>query len=408
MKKNLFYLFALICSVSLFTACSSDDDPNWKQIPTTPIEGADATFTVNGNSATGTVKFTPQSATQGQVELNNVFPGYSTVIVDVMMEEQADGSFNFSGEKGLSNPSMGLTRSTDVAPAIMNVTVKGNVTLAGKASVTATSALTETAMGGLAGSWNLLGKIDTDQYVSVINSSPFFLRWVPLDEKALSGAQTSTVGSLLVSKILAEVLNQVTFHTDGNITAKFYSELPFDAETAQAWIMGNIFTPDINVSHTDWNTSPKNMAFWYVRDSKLYIVPNIAAIMKQVSGGEAGDLDMAAILQMLSQLGIDVTKLDPALIGQITSWLSTGIPLNYKTTDAGILEVYVDKAMVEPFMPVLFAMLPGLQAQLDEMAATNPLVGLLPLLLGVPKLTDYETIWKDNTATFDLGLGFTK
>lgn len=26
MKKNLLYLFALICSVSLFTACSDDDD----------------------------------------------------------------------------------------------------------------------------------------------------------------------------------------------------------------------------------------------------------------------------------------------------------------------------------------------------------------------------------------------
>ena len=28
MKKNLFFLFALICSVSLFTACSDDDDDN--------------------------------------------------------------------------------------------------------------------------------------------------------------------------------------------------------------------------------------------------------------------------------------------------------------------------------------------------------------------------------------------
>ena len=26
MKKNLFYLFALICSMSLFTACDDDDD----------------------------------------------------------------------------------------------------------------------------------------------------------------------------------------------------------------------------------------------------------------------------------------------------------------------------------------------------------------------------------------------
>ena len=32
MKKNLLYLFALICSVSLFTACSDDDDKSWQEL----------------------------------------------------------------------------------------------------------------------------------------------------------------------------------------------------------------------------------------------------------------------------------------------------------------------------------------------------------------------------------------
>ena len=32
MKKNLFYLFALICSMSLFTACSDDDDPDYSKV----------------------------------------------------------------------------------------------------------------------------------------------------------------------------------------------------------------------------------------------------------------------------------------------------------------------------------------------------------------------------------------
>lgn len=38
MKKNLLYLFALICSVSLFTACSDDDektDDSWKAVSAT-------------------------------------------------------------------------------------------------------------------------------------------------------------------------------------------------------------------------------------------------------------------------------------------------------------------------------------------------------------------------------------
>lgn len=409
MKKNLFYLFALICSMSLFTACSDDDDnSNWKQIPTGPIEGSDATLTLNGNTTTGSVKFTPQSATQGQVEFNNVFPGYSTVTVNVAMEEQTDGSFTFSGEQGLSAPAMLSTRMTATAPAIMNVTVNGNITLAGKVSVTATSALSETAMGGLNGTWKLLDKIDTDVYMTEINAAPFILKWPAIDEDKLNGESIARLGSVVVSHILSEVLNQVTFNSDGNITAKFHSGLPFNGETAQSWIMSKIFSTDISVSHEEWADSPKNMAFWYVRDNKLYIVPLIDNIMGQVSGGSGtGDFDLAAIMQMLSQWGIDITKLDPALITQITGWLSGGIPLSYRTTDAG-LDVYVDKDMVATFMPIVFAALPTLQEKFDELVATNPLMNLLLNMLGIQKLTDIETIWNENTASFELGLEFTK
>ena len=38
MKKNLFYLFALICSMSLFTACS-DDDPDYSKVIEEEIAG---------------------------------------------------------------------------------------------------------------------------------------------------------------------------------------------------------------------------------------------------------------------------------------------------------------------------------------------------------------------------------
>ena len=40
MKKNLFYLFALICSMSLFTACSDDDDaPDYSKVIESEIAG---------------------------------------------------------------------------------------------------------------------------------------------------------------------------------------------------------------------------------------------------------------------------------------------------------------------------------------------------------------------------------
>ena len=54
MKKNLFYLFALICSVSLFTACSDDDDaPDYSKVIESEIAGnykGSLTVTVEGTT----------------------------------------------------------------------------------------------------------------------------------------------------------------------------------------------------------------------------------------------------------------------------------------------------------------------------------------------------------------------
>ena len=270
--------------------------------------------------------------------------------------------------------------------------------------------LSETALGKLNGVWSLLDKVDTDEYMTEIKSSPFFLRWPAItvvEETGTDGEQMARVGSVIVSHILAEVLSQVTFHTDGNITAQYYPKLPFNGDNAMEWIVGNAFNIEINPSHTEWNTSPKNLAFWYTKNNKLYVMPNIEMIMKQTSQGNGGASvgGMEDILSLVSKLGLDTSKLDPALIEQVIQWFTTGIPLNYRTVD-GRLEIYVDKEMVEPFMPILFTMLPQLQAKLDEMAVENPMIGYLPIFLAINKLTDIETIWKNNTKLFELGIAF--
>lgn len=50
MKKNLFYLFALICSMSLFTACSDDDEaPDYSKVIESEMAGNyKGTLTVRG------------------------------------------------------------------------------------------------------------------------------------------------------------------------------------------------------------------------------------------------------------------------------------------------------------------------------------------------------------------------
>ena len=65
MKKNLFYLFALICSMSLFTACSDDDDDKVVcPVPQTEFTVATGlNLTYNGGSMLGKkVTFTPDAS----------------------------------------------------------------------------------------------------------------------------------------------------------------------------------------------------------------------------------------------------------------------------------------------------------------------------------------------------------
>lgn len=67
MKKSIFYLFAVVCTVCLFTACSDDDDDNNNgQLTVDNIAG-----TYNG-SLTVTVGGTPTSMPDTKITLSKV------------------------------------------------------------------------------------------------------------------------------------------------------------------------------------------------------------------------------------------------------------------------------------------------------------------------------------------------
>ena len=126
MKKNLFYLFALICSMSLFTACSDDDDNSWQKLPQGEIVASNVSLQLNGQNTTGTVSFNALNLESAAVGLKDVIDGYSDVTVDVKMEKQTDGSFKLSGSKDITTKPV-RTRSA----AFLTVNVDGNITLDG-------------------------------------------------------------------------------------------------------------------------------------------------------------------------------------------------------------------------------------------------------------------------------------
>lgn len=139
MKKNLFYLFALICSMSLFTACS-DDEETWKEIPQTEISvgSGNATLLINGEaSTTGSVQMTVKNPSEATLAMKDVVPGYSDLTVDVELQEQADKSYKFAGTAQINTAPATKLAASD--PAILTVEVDGTITLDGKVTLNVTA-----------------------------------------------------------------------------------------------------------------------------------------------------------------------------------------------------------------------------------------------------------------------------
>lgn len=422
MKKNLFYLFALICSMSLFTACSDDDDDSWKEIPTIEITGEDATLIVNGQAVEGSVQLQAKNGEQGVLKLNNLVNGYENVEMDVVLAKQLDDSFNFSGEKVLG---VAATKAADMS-VITTVKVAGNVTMQGKITANVSTEFS----GGITGNWLLADSITQDDDSNVENS-PLHFTWtapghyVNGEGSAMSSSQIAALAQLVVVPLLSDVLNQVSFTSDGNITAKYYSGTTVSME----WIMSKMGQIIPSAGKT-WLTSPSGLVNWYTKNGKLYAVPNIgniiAQVMKDSGNSDSGSLDLSSILNSLSGMSgkeikallsgllpkdfpLNLNLITDAKVEEIIGWLSTGIPLNYKAKDVTLengktltaLYVYIDKDFIEPFMPMLFPLLPSLDKMVQESAAE-----LYPLLLwmtGLKSLTDIEAVWND-TETFEIGL----
>lgn len=144
MKKKYLYPLALACTLCLFTACSDDDDVNaWEQLPQTEISGAKANLTLNGTTLSeGSVQLTVNNATAGVLTLKNVVPGYPSIPVNVSLEEQADGSFRFSGQADVNALPEGATERNLATVALLKVTANGTITQDGtvKADISADGA----------------------------------------------------------------------------------------------------------------------------------------------------------------------------------------------------------------------------------------------------------------------------
>lgn len=358
MKKNLFLLLALLCSVTFFVGCGDDEDESWQQIPKEEIKGENAVLKVNGETVSnGSVIFETKSAEQAVVTLKNVIIAYPEVAVDVTMEKQADGSYNFSGEKGMTTAPGTRATATSV---IATVKVTGNVTLDGKVQVEATTIVNDPS--GWAATYKLgelvLGELDygaSKPRPDVPIASAVYIEWTSTGVPDAAKANTATLNGILGGILLPQVLKSVTLAADGNIRAEYSSDpVTFDMSMIDSLTPESI--AELAATKT-WQSSPSNLAYWFEKEGKLYLKLNVATIVSQALADKGVTMDLSAIIsqvlsgdaasikELLGGLGINLPVSDKT-ITMLLDWVKNGVPLNVKS-ESGHTYIYLDKEVFD-------------------------------------------------------------
>ena len=132
MKKNLLFLFALVCVTSFFSSCGDDEDNGWKDIPSS-IPSSNVTMSLNSGTISGaTASLQVESGDAGVLTLNNLLYKHASVPVNVTLTKISEGSYDFEGSANID----GTTKADDLG---LTINVKGNVTTAGKLTVNVTT-----------------------------------------------------------------------------------------------------------------------------------------------------------------------------------------------------------------------------------------------------------------------------
>lgn len=410
MKKKLIYLATLALAMGMFSACNKDKaDESWKEIPSTIItaESGDATLTVNGvPDKSGNVKFVANSASKGELTLSNIIPGYNSVVVPVSIANSGKDVYKFDGKVSLSSAPAMIQLFEVAKNSIYDITVSGEITMEGKVTLAAETAVSEAAQGGIAGTWKTADQIVTDPSTGTVKSSPIMLKWTSKNEKVNTQlASLNNVGSLFGSMALFNYLQSVTFNADGNITASYYGG---DFEMATMNDAGKL-----TATHDDWKASPKgNFAFWYTAGEYIFIVPNFEAMSDDDSADKPGETpdfdikDMISSLKDLKEYGVDVT----ALVTELTKIMKQGFVLKFAAEGNG-LKVYADKSICGNIITAIIPAAKMLDTVLPELIKDKPEVAqyvqMLKGMLGIEKFADLEAIWKA-TDEFCITLSFTK
>ena len=319
MKKNWFYLCALVCSVALFTACSDDESAKLavdtvngtytstdaeKQLQLTygdvVMTGKSVTFnSADGQNATLTLTGAENTLlgafAGGSAKNPGVIPGESTTTLNVTLVPQGETAYTFSGTDQSNDRTVNYAGSIEAGKLTLDVDV--------------------TFQNELIGTWNL-APIPEDSSDPIY---PIYSMWESSKNIEISPGWEMPMNSVFglafrmpvigegddaqsVCQMLATVLQSVTFGADGNVIAT-YSDAA-------------------DVTSPAWQNSPAGMVQYCVKGDKIYAYLDIDAIMGAAMGAsskaEEGSTDLLTLLlpKLLSHIG----EIAPMLGEGIPSW----------------------------------------------------------------------------------------
>ena len=398
MKKNLFYyLFAVICSVTLFTSCSDDDDEKMvNPVPQTTFTGENGLqLTYNGAPMPGKkVTFTPdatnaQKATlrlEGEFDLNGilgkaksaaaredvsmptapgVLPGSPVVTLPVDLTINGD-QCSFAG-----------TSETDYC----TFSYKGEVSAGAMELDLSEVKLKNAKLAGM--TWKLepydeTNPNETDPIYLVWEAEKKVLGFMPIESVLKIALRMDLIAAGADNKIsatdmLGTVLQDVTFMEDGNIVATY---------------------KDAANGGTEWTKSPVNLAQYVVEnDNQMKVFLNPAAIIAAVNNAGRA-VDVQAVIQQAIQM------LHPMLVN--------GVPVAFGQTDDA-LSVYLNTELLLPLLKTLVVPLLSdeeVVAMLVELMKKDPDFGEMAGL-AEPTLKAFPEII-ESTTKVEIGLNFVK
>lgn len=436
-KLSILFVSGFIGMSSLMTSCS-EDYPGPDPVDVTAnysnkyLSKSNLTLTYDGDALTGkSVDFSTVKGETGTLTLHDILPGEETLkIYNIHLIGDADGysfkgnettnatqsTFNYEGRVTKGQLTLNLTNVTMANASIWAQTYKLSNVKRG------TKKIIDQDYDSEKHEWIYVWKEEENQ---LIESACYLHTELELSEVGNTTQMFTGIIQNVLGFILPQVLQNVTLHPNGNITASYSSDAisgidPNDMMGIISLLFGEL-TDDIiapNLVNRTYNSSPKGLANWYQKDGLLMLKLNLTNIIIQITNNNRIDANILnAIIDAVSQMdaiklkGLLVTlnkNLNNEILGilvninddsfkEIFNWLINGIPMHI-STENGYTHIFLDQTALIPIFNILPDIAPTVINMLpDNMKESfgdtvSQLLTLLPTLCS-------------NAKAFNLGLG---